>query len=73
MSTQRQPTTPTVKGPAEWFTGDVWFNVYYAGEEPSRSRLNLVRFAPGGHTAWHRHAVGPVSYTHLTLPTILLV
>ena len=58
MSTERQPTTPTMKGPVAWFTGDVWFNVCYAGEEPSRSRLNLVRFAPGGHTAWHRHAVG---------------
>ena len=58
MSTERQPTTPTVKGPAAWFTGDVWFNAYYAGTEPSRSRLNLVRFAPGAHTAWHRHAVG---------------
>lgn len=58
MSTERQPTTPTVKGPAAWFTGDVWFNAYYTGTEPSRSRLNLVRFAPGAHTAWHRHAVG---------------
>jgi quercetin dioxygenase-like cupin family protein len=60
MSTQRQPKRPTVKGPEEWFTGDVYFNAYYAGEEPSRARLNLVRFTPGAHTAWHRHAVGQV-------------
>ncbi|ARU52949.1 cupin [Cellulosimicrobium cellulans] len=58
MSTERQPRTPTVKGPASWFTGDVWFDAYYAGTEPSRARLNLVRFAPGAHTAWHLHAVG---------------
>jgi quercetin dioxygenase-like cupin family protein len=58
MSTQRQPKRPTVKGPDDWFTGDVYFNAYYAGEEPSRARLNLVRFTPGAHTAWHRHAVG---------------
>ncbi|WP_084103198.1 cupin domain-containing protein [Demequina sp. NBRC 110056] len=58
MSTERQQQGPTVKGPAEWFTGDVYFNAYYAGQEPSRARLNLVRFTPGAHTAWHRHAVG---------------
>jgi quercetin dioxygenase-like cupin family protein len=53
-----QPKAPTVKGPAEWFTGDVYFNAYYAGTEPSRTRLNLVRFTPGARTAWHKHAVG---------------
>ncbi|MFE2943660.1 cupin domain-containing protein [Streptomyces sp. NPDC059255] len=49
---------PTGKGPEEWFTGDVWFDVLYAGAEPSRMRANMVRFAPGAHTAWHHHAVG---------------
>ncbi|MEV0397895.1 (R)-mandelonitrile lyase [Polymorphospora rubra] len=49
---------PTVKGPAEMFTGDVWFDVIVQGEEPSRVRVNTVRFAPGARTAWHRHAVG---------------
>ncbi|MFB2596521.1 cupin domain-containing protein [Herbiconiux sp. P17] len=58
MSTERQPITPTVKGPEAWFSGDVYFNAYYSGAEPSRTRLNLVRFTPGAHTAWHRHAVG---------------
>ena len=58
MSTQMQPKKPTAKGPADWFTGDVYFNQYYAGEAPSRTRLNLVRFTPGAHTAWHKHAVG---------------
>ncbi len=36
----------TVKGPASWFTGDVWFDVISAGIEPSRMRANLVRFSP---------------------------
>ncbi len=40
-----QPTPPTVKGPAELFTGDVHFDVIAAGELPSRLRVNLVRFA----------------------------
>ena len=58
MSTTKQPKTATVKGPEEFFSGDVYYNAYYAGEEPSRTRLNLVRFTPGAHTAWHSHAVG---------------
>ena len=28
------------------------------GEEPSRVRVAMVRFAPGARNAWHRHAVG---------------
>jgi quercetin dioxygenase-like cupin family protein len=58
MSTSKQPKAPTAKGPEEWFDGDVHFNSYYSGQEPSRARLNLVRFTPGAHTAWHAHAVG---------------
>ncbi|MGW7683109.1 (R)-mandelonitrile lyase [Kribbella sp. NPDC054772] len=52
------PKPPTGKGPAEWFAGDVWFDVIIRGEAPSRVRVNTVRFAPGAHTAWHRHANG---------------
>ncbi len=40
------------------FTGDVWFDVIAQGQAPSRLRVNLVRFAPGARTAWHRHANG---------------
>jgi quercetin dioxygenase-like cupin family protein len=54
----RQPKTPSSHGPAELFTGDVWFDVIAAGDPPSRLRVNLVRFSPGAHTAWHRHANG---------------
>lgn len=52
------PKQPSGKGPAEMFVGDVWFDVIARGAEPSRLRVNLVRFAPGAHTAWHRHSVG---------------
>ena len=52
------PKAASTKGPAEMFTGDVWFDVIARGEEPSRIRVNLVRFSPGAHTAWHCHAVG---------------
>ncbi|WP_336215892.1 (R)-mandelonitrile lyase [Nonomuraea sp. LPB2021202275-12-8] len=49
---------PSAKGPAETFTGDVWFDVIYRGEEPSRMRVNVVRFSPCARTAWHRHVMG---------------
>ncbi len=49
---------PTTQAPEDWFTKDVWFDVICAGQEPSRMRVNMVRFSPGAHTAWHRHAVG---------------
>ncbi|WP_431278661.1 (R)-mandelonitrile lyase [Leifsonia poae] len=52
------PITPSTKGPAELFTGDVHFDVIAAGVAPSTLRVNRVRFAPGARTAWHRHANG---------------
>jgi quercetin dioxygenase-like cupin family protein len=52
------PERPSAKGPAEWFTGDVYFDVITRGEEPSRIRVNVVRFTPCARTGWHRHAVG---------------
>ena len=57
-----QPKKPSVKGPAEWFTGDVWIDGIAQGEEPSRVRVNAVRFTPGARTAWHSHAVGQTLY-----------
>jgi quercetin dioxygenase-like cupin family protein len=56
------PKQPTVKGPAEWFTGDVWIDGIARGEEPSRVRVIAVRFAPSARTAWHSHAVGQTLY-----------
>jgi quercetin dioxygenase-like cupin family protein len=52
---QQQATT---KAPAETFIGDAWYDVIARGEEPSRVRVNVVRFAPGARNAWHAHAVG---------------
>lgn len=49
---------PVTKAPADTLTGDAWFDVIAKGEQPSRMRVNVVRFAPGAHNAWHRHAVG---------------
>jgi len=62
-ATQKEPTMefvtprPTGNG-ADFATGDMWFDVIFAGEAPSRMRANLARFAPGARTDWHHHAVG---------------
>ena len=53
-----KPVRPTVKTPARNFTGDVYLTPIYNGTEPSRMTVALVRFTPGAHTNWHRHAVG---------------
>lgn len=52
------PKQPSAKGPAEWFTGDVWIDAIARGAEPSRVRVSAVRFTPGARTAWHSHALG---------------
>ncbi|WP_448639316.1 cupin domain-containing protein [Geodermatophilus sp. URMC 63] len=48
----------TAKGPADWFTGDVWIDVVAAAPAPSRVTANLVHFTPGARTHWHRHPLG---------------
>jgi quercetin dioxygenase-like cupin family protein len=55
---QIQPTQPTTKAPANTFTGDAWLDVIAQGEEPSRMRVYVVRFAPGARSAWHSHVLG---------------
>ena len=53
-----KPVAPTAKAPAAAFTGDVYVNPVYRGEDPSRMIVNLVCFTPGARTNWHSHAVG---------------
>ena len=53
----RRPAS-TIKGGADLFTGDAWYDVLARGEAPSRIRVSAVRFAPGARTAWHAHALG---------------
>ena len=59
---QLEPKPPTAKGPAGMFTGDVFLDSIVQGKEPSRVRVNAVRFTPGARTAWHSHAMGQTLY-----------
>ncbi|MFD3840690.1 cupin domain-containing protein [Streptomyces sp. NPDC058642] len=52
--------TPTLKAPAERFTGDVHLNMFASPTEPARLAAALVRFTPGARTNWHSHALGQV-------------
>ncbi|MGP0030954.1 MAG: cupin domain-containing protein [Acidimicrobiales bacterium] len=57
-----QPERQTVKGPADWFTGDVWIDVIASGPEPSLINVGAVHFSPGARTAWHWHEGGQSLY-----------
>lgn len=57
-----KPKRATAKGPAETFTGDVWVDGVYDGQERSSARVAIVRFSPGARSAWHSHALGQTLY-----------
>lgn len=49
---------PTGKGPAACFTGDVYVDGIYSGQDPSQMTMAHVRFTPCARTNWHSHEVG---------------
>ena len=57
-----RPKKATVKGPAEWFTGDVWMDSIVQPEGGSTLNVTHVHFTPGARTAWHSHAGGQTLY-----------
>jgi quercetin dioxygenase-like cupin family protein len=48
----------TQKGPADWFTGDVYIDPVAAPAGSSTFAAAAVHFTPGAHTAWHTHPHG---------------
>jgi quercetin dioxygenase-like cupin family protein len=50
--------TDTNRGPAEWFTGDVFVDTVAAPANGARLSASVVHFTPGARTAWHRHPRG---------------
>jgi len=58
MNITRAGTQPSVKGPADWFTGTVRIDSPFKGTDPSRVTGALVSFEPGARTAWHTHPLG---------------
>jgi quercetin dioxygenase-like cupin family protein len=56
------PKPPSAKGPAQWFTGDVYIDSIARGQAGSRLNVGAVHFTPGARTAWHSHAGGQTLY-----------
>ena len=48
----------TQKGPADWFTGDVYIDAVAAPAASSIFAAASVHFTPGARTAWHTHPHG---------------
>ena len=48
----------TARGPADWFTGDVYIDAVAAAPAPSRVTAALVHVVPGARTHWHRRPLG---------------
>jgi quercetin dioxygenase-like cupin family protein len=51
-------STPSKRGPAEYFTGNVWLDDINPAPQLSDVRAVVVTFAPGARTAWHTHPHG---------------
>src|ERR1041384_6208609 len=52
----------TQKGPADWFTGDVYIHDAAAPAGSSTFAAAAVHFTPGARTAWHTHPHGQTIY-----------
>ena len=52
----------TQKGPADWFTGDVYIDAVAVPAGTSTFASALVHFTPGARTAWHTHPHGQTIY-----------
>lgn len=52
----------TGKGPADWFTGDVYLDTVAVPTSPARAAAALVHFTPAARTAWHTHPLGQTIY-----------
>ena len=58
MEIKRAGSQPSMKGPAEWFTGSVRVDMLFDTSDPARGSGASVTFEPGARTAWHTHPLG---------------
>jgi quercetin dioxygenase-like cupin family protein len=49
---------PTIKGPGDWFTGDVYLDPVTSGLVAPSANIALIHFPPAARTAWHSHEGG---------------
>jgi len=58
MEMKRAGSQPSIKGPADWFTGTVRIDPLWHASPPARVAGASVTFEPGARTAWHTHPLG---------------
>jgi quercetin dioxygenase-like cupin family protein len=58
MDIIRAGSTPSARGPADWFTGTVRIDALFNRCAPDRVQGAHVTFEPGARTAWHTHPLG---------------
>jgi len=58
MQLKRVGSQPSMKGPADWFTGTVRVDMLNVAVEPARHSCASVTFEPGARSAWHTHPLG---------------
>ncbi|RVU02761.1 cupin domain-containing protein [Mucilaginibacter limnophilus] len=58
MEITRLGLKPSIKGPAEWFTGAVRIDPLFDANDVRRGAAATVTFEPGARTAWHTHPLG---------------
>jgi quercetin dioxygenase-like cupin family protein len=58
MDITRSGSQPSVKGPADWFTGTVRIDSPFKGSDAARVTGATVTFESGARTAWHTHPLG---------------
>jgi quercetin dioxygenase-like cupin family protein len=50
------------RGPAEWFSGEVWVQPMLVAGESATQRSAVVSFGAGARTAWHTHPRGQMIF-----------
>ena len=58
MDVSRSAARPSVRGPADWFTGTATITPLFEAKGVSQVGAARVRFEPGARTAWHKHPLG---------------
>ena len=58
MDIKRAGSTPSGKGPADYFVGVVRIDPLFQTSAPARAAGSSVTFEPGARTAWHTHPLG---------------
>jgi quercetin dioxygenase-like cupin family protein len=58
MELKRAGSQPSMKGPSDWFTGNVRIDPLNSPPPPARVACASVTFEPGARSAWHTHPLG---------------